>query len=108
MIRRPPRSTLFPYTTLFRSSQPMGRLHDVEPAVGARFLFGDAVANLLDENLPAPTRDRVEPGRHELADHLLDRHPESAGEEIDFGGREPVDVDRMVPLDVAHQIQGTR
>src|SRR2546430_10290798 len=60
MIRRPPRSTLFPYTTLFRSSQPMGRLHDVEPAVGARFLFGDAVANLLDENLPAPTRDRVE------------------------------------------------
>src|SRR2546430_4111744 len=26
MIRRPPRSTLFPYTTLFRSSQRMGRL----------------------------------------------------------------------------------
>src|SRR2546427_4780934 len=28
MIRRPPRSTLFPYTTLFRSSHP----HDVAPA----------------------------------------------------------------------------
>src|SRR3712207_7509108 len=26
MIRRPPRSTLFPYTTLFRSSQEMGFL----------------------------------------------------------------------------------
>src|SRR5690625_6765931 len=25
MIRRPPRSTLFPYTTLFRSSGPTGR-----------------------------------------------------------------------------------
>src|SRR2546425_9517125 len=25
MIRRPPRSTLFPYTTLFRSSPPQGR-----------------------------------------------------------------------------------
>src|SRR3712207_8693794 len=25
MIRRPPRSTLFPYTTLFRSVQPGGR-----------------------------------------------------------------------------------
>src|SRR2546426_2985625 len=25
MIRRPPRSTLFPYTTLFRSSIPIGR-----------------------------------------------------------------------------------
>src|SRR5439155_11285251 len=27
MIRRPPRSTLFPYTTLFRSPLPVGRLH---------------------------------------------------------------------------------
>src|SRR3712207_8592388 len=26
MIRRPPRSTLFPYTTLFRSLQPRGEL----------------------------------------------------------------------------------
>src|SRR3712207_7962513 len=30
MIRRPPRSTLFPYTTLFRSD---GRLGDVLPAL---------------------------------------------------------------------------
>src|SRR5258708_25474438 len=27
MIRRPPRSTLFPYTTLFRSSSPAGQQH---------------------------------------------------------------------------------
>src|SRR5260370_5566103 len=27
MIRRPPRSTLFPYTTLFRSRVPRGRAH---------------------------------------------------------------------------------
>src|SRR2546430_10677320 len=27
MIRRPPRSTLFPYTTLFRSSRLSGTLH---------------------------------------------------------------------------------
>src|SRR2546427_1460532 len=27
MIRRPPRSTLFPYTTLFRSRRPLWRLH---------------------------------------------------------------------------------
>src|SRR2546430_13666102 len=33
MIRRPPRSTLFPYTTLFRSA-PGGLDHD-HPAVGA-------------------------------------------------------------------------
>src|SRR5258708_28033065 len=28
MIRRPPRSTLFPYTTLFRSQAAADRLHD--------------------------------------------------------------------------------
>src|SRR3989449_5311413 len=45
MIRRPPRSTLFPYTTLFRSVQDLGR--DV---VGA----------------PPTVRHFVEPGRQEL------------------------------------------
>src|SRR3712207_7576481 len=30
MIRRPPRSTLFPYTTLFRSLQPQRDLRDIE------------------------------------------------------------------------------
>src|SRR5260370_20479951 len=29
MIRRPPRSTLFPYTTLFRSSNPLSTLLEV-------------------------------------------------------------------------------
>src|SRR5256885_11314665 len=37
MIRRPPRSTLFPYTTLFRSAEHLGldrcRIHVVELAV---------------------------------------------------------------------------
>src|SRR2546427_4974847 len=39
MIRRPPRSTLFPYTTLFRSEPPReGASHGVElrPAAGDR------------------------------------------------------------------------
>src|SRR5688572_31972366 len=33
MIRRPPRSTLFPYTTLFRSGVDLG---DLEPRLGER------------------------------------------------------------------------
>src|SRR2546425_3662842 len=32
MIRRPPRSTLFPYTTLFRSRKRSGHLHASRPA----------------------------------------------------------------------------
>src|SRR5258707_10415755 len=35
MIRRPPRSTLFPYTTLFRSAHVVGEV-DEAGAVGAR------------------------------------------------------------------------
>src|SRR5437667_12282715 len=31
MIRRPPRSTLFPYTMLFRSHRPIGSFYDTEP-----------------------------------------------------------------------------
>src|SRR3712207_7775436 len=34
MIRRPPRSTLFPYTTLFRSGNPRHLDHAVEAEVG--------------------------------------------------------------------------
>src|SRR3712207_7710420 len=42
MIRRPPRSTLFPYTTLFRSG---GERHRLEPAQpGLRRLAGAAAA----------------------------------------------------------------
>src|SRR2546428_4342508 len=32
MIRRPPRSTLFPYTTLFRSHRSAGWLHHARPS----------------------------------------------------------------------------
>src|SRR3989449_7917022 len=32
MIRRPPRSTLFPYTTLFRSPHDIDEIEEVEPA----------------------------------------------------------------------------
>src|SRR3712207_8262331 len=42
MIRRPPRSTLFPYTTLFRSlrAQELARVRQVDPdvVVGVRHL----------------------------------------------------------------------
>src|SRR2546425_7174707 len=35
MIRRPPRSTLFPYTTLFRSSASVGRTNTSHAAITA-------------------------------------------------------------------------
>src|SRR2546422_8296643 len=36
MIRRPPRSTLFPYTTLFRSARPRGGGRPARSCGGAR------------------------------------------------------------------------
>src|SRR2546428_8446525 len=57
MIRRPPRSTLFPYTTLFRSPRPDGaHLND------AREHFGRTE---VDAN-PGPCGDRPPGGREQL------------------------------------------
>src|SRR3989475_12696652 len=59
MIRRPPRSTLFPYTTLFRSlTEPRGP--EMVPAM-ARLLrtIGVPVLNLLETRLYEARRQRV-------------------------------------------------
>src|SRR3712207_7292990 len=55
MIRRPPRSTLFPYTTLFRSAGEQRR--DVEPQPRKDGALDDAVGVRLDADvlaLPQP------------------------------------------------------
>src|SRR2546430_11535985 len=55
MIRRPPRSTLFPYTTLFRSAhvpayelQCWGRAADIRPGVGTQLGSGDRERHHVD------------------------------------------------------------
>src|SRR3712207_8020002 len=53
MIRRPPRSTLFPYTTLFRSQAP-GQLHRGDP----RLLGGPGARRPGDLLRGRPARDR--------------------------------------------------
>src|SRR2546422_11343741 len=55
MIRRPPRSTLFPYTTLFRSLEPQKL--DVEGLARTQYESGtfaipEPPPGLLDEDLP--------------------------------------------------------
>src|SRR2546422_5480523 len=52
MIRRPPRSTLFPYTTLFRSSSQCA---PIESPVRASFTFGTEGMNMEGRS---PARDR--------------------------------------------------
>src|SRR2546426_11367378 len=61
MIRRPPRSTLFPYTTLFRSAQ-VGRVQVVDRAFLPNFVFApdDTVVTLGQDGLVANTLKYLE------------------------------------------------
>src|SRR2546430_13197987 len=66
MIRRPPRSTLFPYTTLFRSQQTITR------------------RERLTQRMP---------GGYTIQQHL-DRRPAHLGERIGDAGQRHVHLDR--------------
>src|SRR2546428_11017822 len=67
MIRRPPRSTLFPYTTLFRS-------HLREAELGLGVIGGHAVAAGEGELEPAAEASAVNPHGHRLGEarHALE------------------------------------
>src|SRR5256885_5551087 len=45
MIRRPPRSTLFPYTTLFRSAMAYSGIAGLPPQAGVIALFAGLLAD---------------------------------------------------------------
>src|SRR5260370_1781058 len=63
MIRRPPRSTLFPYTTLFRSD-------GVEVGIGHDLLQPVGNGNHLGGGRMIPIPDRSEEHTSELQSHL--------------------------------------
>src|SRR2546427_5794787 len=69
MIRRPPRSTLFPYTTLFRSGAV---LLQVSEEVIVRVLQR-RVPGLEDHLVPARGEDRGEGGLADVADRKSTR-----------------------------------
>src|SRR3712207_7263143 len=62
MIRRPPRSTLFPYTTLFRSVRDPGRLE--EPRVDARRREAGDRVDLVHDHLRVLANEEIEIGEH--------------------------------------------
>src|SRR2546430_13288063 len=82
MIRRPPRSTLFPYTTLFRSgfggSQRLPRL--VGPGWAAEMIYtGDRIDAATAERIGLVNRvvaaDRLLPEAKALAHKILEKSP---------------------------------
>src|SRR5438876_5404750 len=68
MIRRPPRSTLFPYTTLFRSGDPRDRRGDRAARRGA-----GAGGGVRTENAERGSRNAEQPDRKST--RLNSSHP---------------------------------
>src|SRR5258707_3316675 len=58
MIRRPPRSTLFPYTTLFRSLSVDGESHDVAAAHSVDVIL-DRQLEILRPHIAAVDKDEI-------------------------------------------------
>src|SRR2546429_6986904 len=68
MIRRPPRSTVFPYTTLFRSRRRAGLRHRLEPRGHAPIAArapGAGRARVLRHAAADRARRRLQPRRSE-------------------------------------------
>src|SRR5256884_5027871 len=65
MIRRPPRSTLFPYTTLFRSVDEHPELRIAEPLTGGAPLGRDRVRPLRAQAPRHGRRDEPQRGQRE-------------------------------------------
>src|SRR3712207_8327887 len=73
MIRRPPRSTLFPYTTLFRSQPPAPRHRRADAHIP----------------LPAVAREQQVEGRQERHEGSQRVLPAGTPDEVTLFGREP-------------------
>src|SRR2546430_13278530 len=73
MIRRPPRSTLFPYTTLFRSQRPSANLqpgnHDGDDETDARALG--------QPERRAPVKDRHQQRERRSEEHTSELQSQS-------------------------------
>src|SRR3712207_7082458 len=70
MIRRPPRSTLFPYTTLFRSDRP-----DREPQPGPGIRHVEQQERAEDERGQPADRQHAARGREEVDDEQQQGEP---------------------------------
>src|SRR3989440_3293198 len=91
MIRRPPRSTLFPYTTLFRSQKRPPRTGAVLLSLGivllCLLLFGAAVSFVTNRKLVAEATERGarmdEITRADFGKDVLKKDPTAARVEIE-------------------------
>src|SRR3990172_10884673 len=108
MIRRPPRSTLFPYTTLFRSSQQMRLLTHGIALIVAMFLWLNPFCLLpeLDtvghHSEPSSAQDHSSHPKVLCNDHLL--HAVGTGHDADISAKAGISVRLPSPAELSlHQ-----
>src|SRR5258705_8830023 len=90
MIRRPPRSTLFPYTTLFRSAHKAPSLFDwniVGPAIGNSFRKLDP--RLMVKNRSEEHTSELQSLRHLVCRLLLEKKKTRRGSRSPPGTQRP-------------------
>src|SRR2546422_2564973 len=74
MIRRPPRSTLFPYTTLFRSRDPFTELEPQKFTPKELAAFGEAKRLTFALGVRPVTPDTIDPRTERLTFTVLSTH----------------------------------
>src|SRR2546430_4936273 len=77
MIRRPPRSTLFPYTTLFRSRDEQEVGHDLEHRGDLLRQYGSARRVLLHEHAARAIALGENAGRQRSEEHTSELQSQS-------------------------------
>src|SRR5690625_3008812 len=92
-MRRPPSSTLFPYTTLFRSFAAMADVYDPHADLSFRNCHGDRGMPAGDHDLHALAIDRIGKGTHRLFRRGFAIDPDEP--EVPF---RTIDHDRQQPL----------
>src|SRR5438034_6318374 len=100
MIRRPPRSTLFPYTTLFRSApdDPFPELADAKSDVRRKTPYGPEV----DEGDAAVGMHQDVPGMGVRVEHAVHEHHLAIGSKNPLRERWPVDAELLERVEVGH------
>src|SRR5260370_16641946 len=97
MIRRPPRSTLFPYTTLFRSSASAP--HTPLPPTSAEFVQ-QVVAGLQTGDFQASSEHRIHSARSGRPEPVPIENPDSVGSGEAF--RSPSPPPSTPPSPICH------
>jgi hypothetical protein len=76
-----------------------------QPLLGLGLLLRHTLPDLVHQDLTAAAGNAVEPRGLQLPYDVRDRQVKPLAEEDNLARREAVDVDRVMPLDVAHQVQ---